>query len=359
MRAYVRDQPGLRQLIDVRVEQLVRELSRLLLLEPALMPAQVGILVRTEGEQVAGCAHGGGGAVGDPSEDGVEVGIGDQVGGGRVEAVEALGHRAEPGLEHGDVLRGVRHLRRGVGVPGDLVHAGVRASRLTGGFRHPRRREAEQDRRLAQQPLRPLTVRQGPGEPINLFLPDHRAARRHLERLEHRHGGELAPGLGYLSVDRLRRAERAHQRGHRGPGVLREGLLADLAGDLLGRRSAPRPPQTGPSPRRMRSSWSGRRGRRGSASSPTARAAPSIPPRRGAAAHGERGRLTACRRSGGPLAPEPPGQGRAFDIYRQTRARSQVLRPGFTEGPRPNSVLAAAFASSLASVSGTSTPATS
>ena len=245
MGAHVGHEPGARQLRDRRAEHSLRQLERLLLLEPAVMAEDVGVLLDAEGEQVAGSAHGGRGALGDPGQDGIEVGIGDQVGGRRVEAVEPLRHRAQLGLEDRHVLGRVRGPLGEARVPGDLVHAGVGAARLAGGLVDRRRRHAEQDCGLAQQALRPVAVLDGALEPSHLALGDHRAAGCHLDRLEHRDRGELAPRLGDLLIDGLRRAERAHQRRDRRAGVLRDRLLAHAAGDLrvareLGGRSEER-----------------------------------------------------------------------------------------------------------------------
>ena len=182
------------------------------------------------GQQIARSAHGGGGPLGHAREDGVEVAPGDQLAGGGVHALEALGHGGELSLQRGHVLGGVGAQSGEVLVPGNRVNAASvsleHALRLLDG----RGGKTEQHGHLAQQTLGPAAVMARAAEALTFARAHDRAAGGHLQSFHVGHRGELGRRERDLVEHRLGRAERAEQCGHRRARVLGHRVLADAAG---------------------------------------------------------------------------------------------------------------------------------
>ena len=142
----VRDQPRAGQLGDVRFEEALDDLIGLGPVESAMMEARSRFVVGSQRQEVSGRAHRRRRTFGDARKDRIELGVRDQVGRRRVEAVETFRHRAELGLERGDVLHRVRSLPGKLGVPRDLVDACFRTAGLALALGHACRRPGESAR---------------------------------------------------------------------------------------------------------------------------------------------------------------------------------------------------------------------
>ena len=115
-------------------------------------------------EDVAGRAHGVGGAIDDAAQHGLDVLGGDEVAGDRVYALQTLGGRQQLRLQRGHALLGIGGRGRLLGVPGDGVQALGVAARLAFALLDARGREPEQDRGAGEQPGRPVAVQRVAGE---------------------------------------------------------------------------------------------------------------------------------------------------------------------------------------------------
>ena len=126
-------------------ERRGRKLLRPALVDSVAVDEQLGRRVGAHREDVARCAHRIGRALDDAMQHRVDVVRGHEVAGGRVGAVQALGHRHELCLQRGHALLGIRCGGGELRVPRDGVHALRSAACLTFALLDTGERESEQD----------------------------------------------------------------------------------------------------------------------------------------------------------------------------------------------------------------------
>ena len=165
-----------------------REVPRLQLVEAVAVDLQLGFRPGTHGQDVARGAHCVCGALNDATQYRLEVVGRHQIAGGRVGALQSLGHRHELGLQRGHALLGIGGGRGQLGIPGNRVQALPIAARLALALLDTGERKPEQDRKAREQPRGPVAVQPTAGEALTRAGHDHATPGGGFDGLHLRHG---------------------------------------------------------------------------------------------------------------------------------------------------------------------------